>query len=77
MDTTTAEPGHSNVTLPQGQRETKQDVNEALVLQTSLGAKATSPVTPFTVYTDNYRDSFLGFSVCTWWAGGLIPSAPS
>lgn len=62
-DTVTAGLGHSNVTLPHCKRETKQDVKEALALQTNLGAKAMSPVTLFTVYIDKYRDSFLGSSM--------------
>lgn len=74
-DTTAAGTGHSDVTLPQCLRETKQDRNEALVLQTSLGEKATSLVTLFTVYTANYRKSFSGASLCT--LGSLVPSAPS
>ena len=75
VDTTAAGIGHSDVTLPQCWRETKQDMNVALVLQTSLGAKAMPPVTVFAVYTANYRDSFSGASLCT--LGSLIPSAPS
>lgn len=74
-DTTAAGIGHSDVTLPQCWRETKQVMNEALVLQTSLRAKAMSPVTVFAVYTANYRDSFSGASLCT--LRSLIPSAPS
>lgn len=65
--------GHDNCRTWAQQRDfssgpegNKQDVNGALVLQTSPGAKATSPVTLFTLYTDNYRNSFLGFSLCTW-----------
>lgn len=67
--------GHSDVTLPQCWRETKQDMNEALVLQTSLGANAMNPVTLFTVCIANYGDSFSGASLCT--LGSLIPSSPS
>lgn len=74
-DTTAAGIGHSDVTLPQCWRETKQDMNEALVLQTSLGAKAMPLVSVFAVYTANYRDSFSGVSLST--LGSLVPSAPS
>lgn len=47
-------------------------MNEALVLQTSLGVKAVSPVTVFAVYTANYRYNFSGASLYT--LGSLIPS---
>lgn len=66
--------GHSDVTLSQCCRETKQDMNEALVLQTSLGVKAVSLVTVLAVYTANYMDNFSGVSLCT--VGSLIPPAP-
>lgn len=49
-------------------------MNEALVLQTSLGVKAVSLVTVLTVYTANHRDNFSGVSLCT--LGSLIPPAP-
>lgn len=69
-----AEIGHSDVTLSQCCRETKQDMNEALVLQTSQGVKAVSLVTVLAVYTANYMDNFSGVSLCT--VGSLIPPAP-
>lgn len=64
----------SDVTLSQCCRETKQDMNGALVLQTNLVVKAVSLVTVLAVYTANYRDNFSGVSLCT--MGSLIPSAP-
>lgn len=53
----------------------KQDMNEALVLQTILGPRAMSPLTMLAVYTANYRNSFSGAALCT--LGSFISSVPS